>query len=149
LGDPTFRKEETMSASAEWDKALSDAKRVLGNTAKINDKRMQAVIKSALDAQKVWDSFDTLREGIKKKLLELQNAESKVKNGLVQADDEISDDDYGLDDKKPDEKKKIDQAQAIFSKFFKETQKTMDGNIKNLDELDKHLMNISKYKRAG
>ena len=138
-----------MSASAEWDKALSDAKRVLGNTAKINDKRMQAVIKSALDAQKVWDSFDTLREGIKKKLLELQNAESKVKNGLVQADDEISDDDYGLDDKKPDEKKKIDQAQAIFSKFFKETQKTMDGNIKNLDELDKHLMNISKYKRAG
>jgi hypothetical protein len=38
--------------------------------------------------------------------------------------------------RKPDDKKKIDQAQAIFDKFFMQAQETMEGNIKNLDELD-------------
>jgi hypothetical protein len=144
----TFQKEETMASDAAWDKALADAKKVLGNSAKVSDKRMQVTISSAVDANKLWDAFNAMREAMKKKLLDLQNAESKVKNSLVQADDEISDDDYGLDPKKPDDKKKIDQAQAIFSKFFKEKQKNMDDNIKNLDELDKHLMDIQKYKRA-
>jgi hypothetical protein len=138
-----------MASDPDWDKALADAKKVLGSSAKVSDKRMQGVIKDAQDANKVWDAFDAMREAMKKKLLDLQNAESKVKNGLVQADDELTDGDYGLDPKKPDDKKKIDQAQAIFTKFFKEKEKNMDDNVKNLDELDKHLMNIKKYRRAG
>jgi hypothetical protein len=100
--------------------ALADAKKVLGNSAKVSDKSMQVVIGAAVDFSKLWDAFNAMREAMKKKLLDLQNAESKVKNSLVQADDELTEDNYGLDPKKPDDKKKIDQAQAIFTKFFKE-----------------------------
>jgi len=136
-----------MSKSVLWDKAVGDAKKILGNTAKIPDKKMDGAFKAADEANKAWDGLGTLRDGMKKKILEVQNFDSKVGNALKQAEDEFDDADFGLDDSKPDDKKKIDQAHAIFDKFFNEAQKNMDENNKNLDELDKHLIDIKKYRR--
>ena len=138
-----------MSSSAAWNKTVADAKKVLGNTAKVPEQKVQLAIKFALESNKVWDAFNVLREAMKKKILEQQNADSKVMNTLHQAWDEISESDFGLDDSKPEDKKKIAQAVAVFDKFFTETKKTWDQNDKNIDELDKHLMNIAKYKRAS
>ncbi|HEX3745359.1 MAG TPA: hypothetical protein VHW09_15555 [Bryobacteraceae bacterium] len=112
-----------MSSSAIWDKAIGDAKKVLGNSAKINDKRMQAVTKDAIEASKLWDALGVMRDAMKKKVFEIENADSKVKNGLSQAYDEITGDDFGLDDSKPEDKKKIVQATAIFDKFFDDAQR--------------------------
>jgi hypothetical protein len=136
-----------MSKSATWDKAVADAKKVLGPSAKIPDKKIDPVFKAAEDANKGWDGLGTLRDGMKKKILELQNLESKVRNGLQHVGDEFDDESFGLDDSKPDDKKKISQAQAIFSKFFTDAEKIFDDNNKNLEELDKHLIDIKKYRR--
>jgi hypothetical protein len=65
---------------------------------------------------------------------------------MSQFADEITDDDYGLDPKKPDDKKKIDQAQKLFTDYFKDSQKDVDDMMKTIDELDKHLIQLSKYK---
>jgi hypothetical protein len=136
-----------MSKSALWDKAVADAKKILGPSAKIPDKKMDGAFKAADEASKAWDGLGTLREGMKKKILEVQTADSKVENTLKQAEDEFDNEDFGLDDSKPDDKKKIDSAHKIFDKFFDDAQKNFDENNKNLDELDKHLINIAKYKR--
>jgi len=135
-----------MAHSASWDKAVADAKKILGNSAKIPTAGIQTVLKRAEELNKVWDRFDDTREVLKKQLLEAQDTRSKIKNALVQGQDQISAEDFGLDEKDPDDKKKIDQAQAIFQKYFATAEKFQDDVIKNLDELDKHLMNLSKYK---
>jgi len=136
-------------AVSDWDKAVADAKKILGNSAKIPTARLQAADKKTEDALKSWQKFQATREILKKQLLEMQDEFSKVKNALVQAEDEIDDEDFGLDEKKPDDKKKIDQALAIFKKYFAGTEKTMDDNNKKLDGLDKHLVNLAKYKSSS
>ncbi len=78
------------------------------------------------------------------KILELQNATSSQKNGIKQHADRISKNNFGLDPKNPDEKKKIDQAQKVLANLQVQIQ-NCDTNIKNLSELDKHSMAISKY----
>jgi len=135
-----------MAGSPLWDKAVAEAKTILGSSAKIPTAWLQTTLKRGDEAEKAWDRFDTTRETLKKQLVEAQDAASKVKNALVQAQDEISDEDFGLNEKDPDDKKKIDQAQAIFQNFFANAKKVQDTDIKNLDELDKHLINLSKYK---
>jgi predicted nucleotide-binding protein len=136
-----------MSKSATWDKAMADAKKVLGNSAKIPDKKMDGAFKAADEASKAWDGLGTLRDGMKKKILEVQNVGSKVENALKQAQDEFDDSGFGLDDSQPDDKKKIALAQAIFDKFFDQARQNQKDNNTNLDELDKHLIDIKKYRR--
>jgi hypothetical protein len=122
------------------------AKKALGSSAVIPMGKMSAALKNVADGNKLVPGFTAAREALEKKILELQNAGSKIKNSLAQADDQISDDDYSLDPKKPDDKKKIDQAQAIFSKFFKSAEDEIDDIIKVTDELDKHVIQLKKYK---
>jgi hypothetical protein len=138
-----------MSVSASWDKTLADAKKILGASAKVNINKMQGALKDGLEINKAWTSFDSMLEGVKKKLLEVQNVSAKSKNSLRQAADELCDDDYGLDTKKPDDKKKVDQAQAVFNKFFQAAQKNLDDQIKTLDQLDKELISLAKHKRLS
>jgi hypothetical protein len=136
-----------MSKSAIWDKAVADAKKILGPSAKVPDKKMDPVINAAEEAMKAWDGLGTLRDSMKKKILDVQNVGSKVSNGLQHVADEFDDEDFGLDDSKPDDKKKIAQAQAIFGKFFKDAEKKFADNNKELEELDKHLIDLAKYRR--
>jgi len=77
-----------MSKSAAWDKAVADAKKVLGNSARIPDKKIDGVFKADEEAMKAWDGLGTLREGMKKKILEVENLDSKVRNTLKQVADE-------------------------------------------------------------
>ena len=131
---------------SEWDKTVAAAKKILGNDAKIDVGKMAGVKKNFADYNKAAEGFMTLRDSLEKKLLELENGASKIKNSMSQFADEITDDDYGLDPKKPDDKKKIDQAQKLFTDYFKDSQKDVDDMMKTIDELDKHLIQLSKYK---
>lgn len=58
------------------------------------------------------------RDSFGKKIPDLQTAWAKLDAALGYADDEISDSSYGLDSSKPEDKKKIEQVNALFSKFF-------------------------------
>jgi predicted nucleotide-binding protein len=135
-----------MGIQADWTKALADAKKVLGNTAVVPTQKMAAVVKSSEDAAKLIPALQAARELMEKKILEIQNAGAKVKNALEQADDEISDSDYKLDSKKPDDKKKVDQAQAIFTKYFAGAQKDIDDFLKIFSDLDRHIIQLKNYK---
>ncbi|HEX3747106.1 MAG TPA: hypothetical protein VHW09_24385 [Bryobacteraceae bacterium] len=130
----------------DWNKTVAGAKKILGASAKISTGKMAAVFKNADEGNKHSAQFNESRSAIEKKIAEMQTSAAKVKISLSQADDEISDDDYNLDPKKPDEKKKIDQAQALFTKFFQEEKSIMDDYNKTLDDLDKHIIQLTKYK---
>jgi hypothetical protein len=131
----------------DWKKALGEAKNALGKDGDVPIKRMAAVFKAESDYVSLFNGFNATREALEKKLLEMQNALSKVKNTMVQAEDEITASSYGLDEKKPDEKKKVDKAQAALEKYFDDAKGDVDIRIKNADELDKHLIQIARYKQ--
>ena len=58
------------------------------------------------------------RDAFGKKILDLQTAWAKLDAALSYPDYEISDSSYGLDSSKPEDKKKIEQVNLPFSKFF-------------------------------
>jgi hypothetical protein len=124
---------ETMAGIEEnWNKTLADAKKILGNNAKIPVDKMSVVLKDLADANKASDEFDALLAPIQKKLAEWRAAVAKTKTSMVAADGQISNDHYALDPKKPDDKKKIDQAKALFTKFFKSTEESLDAGLKRV-----------------
>jgi hypothetical protein len=133
-------------AKPSWDKTLSDAKKILGKDANIPIKKMATVLKEIGELNKRFAPFASARDAFEKEILAYEDAFSKVKNALVQADNEISDDDYELDPKKPDDKKKIEQANKIFSSYFKDMEDFIDDEIKIMNEVDKHVENARKYK---
>jgi len=135
-----------MPITDEWNKTLANAKRILGNGATIPVGKMTMVIKNVAEGNKFIPGVEAARDALEKRVLDMQNAGSRIKNSLALADDEISDFDYGLDPKKPDDKKKIDQAQALFTKFFQNSEREIDDFIKSTNELNKHVIQLDKYK---
>lgn len=133
-------------ALPSWNKTLAEAKKILGTDAEIPLKKIATVHKDVADLNKHYGPFAAARENLEKQILEYEDAFSKLKNALVQADNEISNDDYGLDPKKPDDKKKIGAAQAVFQEYFKEMEDYVDDTLKTMNELDKHVEQIQKYK---
>jgi hypothetical protein len=133
-----------MAMPMTYDAAKAAALKVLGNDAKIPPP--SSAIKTSGDQDgKAYDAFDKSRKDLEAKLLALQNVESAWRNALRQYDDALQASNFGLDDKDDDDAKKIDQAQKLFAAWADGALAVLDRNIKNLDELDKHLMNISKY----
>jgi hypothetical protein len=137
-----------MIQPTSWNKTVADAKKILGNNVKIPEASMHKTIQISVESDKVWATLTALREALKKKILEQKNADSRVTNSLRQAYDEVYESDFGLDEKKPEDKKKLDAAQAVFDKFFKQVEGVWKQNADDLDQLDMHLMNLAKYKRA-
>jgi hypothetical protein len=133
-----------MAMPMTYEAAKAAALKVLGKDAKIPPPT--SAIKTSSDQDgKAFDAFDKSRKDLEAKLLALQNSESAWKNALRQYDDALQGNNFGLDDKDDDDAKKIDQAQKLFAAWSNGALAVLDRNIKNLDELDKHLMNISKY----
>jgi hypothetical protein len=131
--------------AGEIEAAKAAAKKVLGDKAKIPAPK--PVLSTAADqANKAFLVFDKAREDLEAKLLALQNTQSSWKNALEQYADALEASDFDLDPKDKDDAKKIEQAQKIFADWAKNALDILDENVKNLDELDKHMMNITKYK---
>ncbi|HUB81276.1 MAG TPA: hypothetical protein VMB03_20890 [Bryobacteraceae bacterium] len=129
-----------------WNQAVADARKILGNNAKIPNGKMSVALRADNDTDKVFADYAKARDEFSKKILAMQDAYSRVKNALGQADDEVDDSDYGMDNKKPDEKKKIDQADALFSKFFADMEGRLDNYLKQLGEVNRHMEHVTKYK---
>jgi len=129
-----------------WDAVSKSALKILGDKGKV-PKYSAAVPKAAAAEGKAFDDFKKIRDDLKSKLLALQNADEAHKNAISQFQDTIDEDDFGLDRKNKDDAKKIAEAQKILSKWLQDQIDVSEQNVRNLKELDKHLMSLSNYKR--
>jgi hypothetical protein len=133
-----------MATASNWNEAKAAAMKILGNKAKIPDPKVN-LAKITADWQKADKEYDAAVDVLQSKILALQNSMSSTKNALKQYVDLISKNSFGLNEKDDDDKKKIEEAQKVLSEYLDSSMENCDTNIKNLDELDKHTMGLSKY----
>ena len=86
------------------------------------------------------------KDTLEKHLEAMQDAVGQYKTGLTHAEDQLTESNFGLDPRKADDKKKIADAQKIFADAFKPEVDQTDSDIKALQEVDKHLVNVRNYK---
>lgn len=129
--------------AADWDKARADAIKLLGKDAEVPD--LTPAVTKADDAfTKANDAFPAARKELESKLLDLQDANSALTNAVKQLKATVEKSDFGLDRKK--DAKKIQQAEKMLTASLDDALKTRTTVDKTLDELDKHLIQLSKYK---
>jgi hypothetical protein len=131
-----------MGLASDWNKSLADAKKILGNSAKIPVDTMSVVQKNMDDANKFCPEITTMREALEKKVLAWQNAVKKIGTSLDAAEDHICGCGYKLDPKKPDDKKKMDQADALFTEFFKSHEKRGVDYENAVADIVKHVIRM-------
>ncbi len=133
----------------EWDAAVKAAQKILGDNGKI-PKISPAIAKAAAADHKSYAEFKKVREELKVKLLATQDTSAIWKDALEQFQDEIDEDNLGLDPKKnKDDAQKIVAARKVLSAPIQGGIDTIDKDIKNLRELDRHLMNLMNYKQGS
>jgi hypothetical protein len=121
------------------------ATKILGKDAKIPPEKGD-FDKNFSDGAKLVDAYNKSREDLEDKILALENSISGFINGLKQSAAVYEKDNFGLDPKKKDDAKKIKQAQQMFSSFFSSELSSMTTKTKDIDELDKHVIQLGKYK---
>ncbi len=146
LSDPAAEREyhiwiwETLM---DWDDAKKQALKILGKDGKItDDKAMNKVMESV---GKAFEAFSKSRDDLESKITELQGQCEKLSSSADQLEAKVEKDSLGLDPKKPDDAKKIKQAQDILTASLGEIGKAQDTNLKTLKEAARHLILLSKY----
>jgi hypothetical protein len=131
-------------SSALWDKAKAEALKILGDKGKVPD--VPDTIGKAADSKgKASDEFDKSREACEKKLEAVENANDALKNATKQFLAKIEKSDFGLDSKDKEELKKIQKARQVLTDTLDAAIKRREDEDKELDELDKHLIQLGKY----
>ncbi len=129
----------------DWDKTKAAALKILGKDGDVPDPP-PALIKSVDEVSKAITGFNSAREDLEKTILTMENANDGVKNVLKQFSASLAKSDLGLDPKNKDDAKKIAQARKILLDRMGDGMKRHDTNEKMLDELDKHVIQLAKYK---
>jgi len=132
----------------DWNNVVKAAMKILGDKGKI-PKINPAIAKAGTASEKAYDEFKKGREDLKKKLLASQDADQAVKDAVEQYQDTINEDDLGLNSRDKDDAKQIAAARKILSDRLQESIDIQEENVKNLRELDKHLINIINYKQGS
>ena len=128
----------------DWNAKKAEAMKILGAKGKVPDPKWN-LAKVSADYIKADKEYDAAVDVLQTKILALQNMASTGKNSLKQYSEQISKSNLGLDPKNDDDKEKIEQARKLLDDHIDGLIEVQDINIKNLDELDKHSMAISKY----
>ena len=132
----------------DWNNAVKAAMKILGDKGKI-PKINPAITKAGTADAKTYDEFKKGREELKKKVLASQDSGEALKDAIEQYQDEINEDDLGLDPRDKDDAKKIAAARKILSDRLQDSIDVAETNSKNMRELDKHLINIMNYKQGS
>jgi hypothetical protein len=133
---------------AEWDKLKTDALKVLGDGAEVPD--LPDNIKSSLkELGKFNSEFNKSRDDIEAKLLAKQNANDAFLNSLKQFAAKIEKSDFELDPKNKEDLKKIQKARQLLTDSLEKNMKLWRDDDKMLDELDKHVIQLGKYKQTS
>jgi peptidoglycan hydrolase CwlO-like protein len=133
-----------MATPKSWSEAKPAAMKILGDKAKLPEPKANFG-KIFADFKVADKEYDAAVDVLQDKILNLQNTMSAAKNVLQQLEDKVMSSDFGLDPKDKEDKKKIDDAKKLLNDYFTEQIGNADDNIKNLDDLDKHTMGLSKY----
>jgi prefoldin subunit 5 len=127
-----------------WETAKASAMKVLGEKGKIPEPKTLDKAGEGLD--KAFEAFSKSRDDLEEKLVGLQDADSAVSHAFDQFGTLVEKSDLGLDLKNKDDAKKITQAKKILTDYVTTVTKAQEANNKNLKELDKHMILLSKYK---
>jgi len=131
--------------ASDWDRVRAQALKILGNGGKVPD--VPSTVSAASKAfSAAGDGFKSSREACEAQLLKVDNANAAFLNALEQFRARVEKNDLGLDAKK--DAKKIEQAQKVLTDALDDALKGLKANDKILDELDKHLIQLGKYKQA-
>ncbi len=121
------------------------ASKILGKDAKFPTRKFD-IGKLGETQIAAFNAFDKGRDDLSDKLAAFENANQAIMTGLKQLAAAYEKNDFGLDPKKKDDAKKIAQAQKLFKDFFARELKVLDNMDKSIDELEKHIVQMSKYK---
>jgi hypothetical protein len=131
---------------SDWNKAKTQALKVLGEGGKVPDVP-GVVLQASKTFQSMGGAFKTAREACEAQLLKMDNSNSAFMNAIEQFRARVEKNDLGLDPKK--DAKKIEQAQKVLTDALDDSLKDLKDNDKVLDELDRHMIQLSKYKPAA
>jgi GTP1/Obg family GTP-binding protein len=130
---------------AEWDKAKTEALKILGDGAEVPD-LPDSMVKAKDAFDEIDKVFKSAREECEAKLLETDNVNAAYLNAAQQFRARIEKNAFNLDAKK--DAKKIQQAQKLLLGRLDDGIKALQRNDKMLDELDKHMIQLGKYKQS-
>src|SRR5262245_23204049 len=101
----------------ELDAEEEKARKILGDDAKFPPEKvdLQALIGKQNEA---FTKFKAGRDELEKLLEAFEDASDAIRNGIKPLAAAYQVDDFGLDEKKKDDAKKIQQAQKMYSAFF-------------------------------
>jgi len=133
-----------MNTEDAWKASVSEARRILGNRGNIPAYKVTVLLKSRHDMDENVKAFARAKVDLEKKLLDLQNGVSKTQNASKDARSEVTQDNYDLDPKNPDDKKKIEAARKVLDKFFAGLATGLSELTKDLDELERSLDHFGK-----
>ena len=121
-----------------------EAKKILGDKAEFPAEKPD-MSKLQEEYAKKRDAFEEARTKIEDAIQEFEDAITTFQNGLKTNRTIYDKDDYGLDPKDKEDKKKIDKANKIFMEFFTNIEKNVTDRFKEIDELNKHAIQMRKY----
>jgi hypothetical protein len=121
-----------------------EARKILGDNADFPDERPD-MTKLQEGYRTTFEAFDDARTKLEDAIQGFENANRAFENGLKSNQAAYEKADFGLDPKDKEDAKKIKQAQKIFSDFFDRIHKTIDDRYKEIDELNKHAIQLRKY----
>jgi septal ring factor EnvC (AmiA/AmiB activator) len=130
---------------ASWETVQAAALKILGDGAKVPD-APDNIAKAIAEVGKSNTELDKSREDIEAKLLAVQNGNDVVRNSLKQFDAKIEKSDFELDSKNKENLKKIQKARKVLTDYLDKAIKAWGDDDKILDELDKHVIQLGKYK---
>jgi hypothetical protein len=131
-----------------YETARAAALKILGDKAKVPE-RPDNLKKANTNLVKALDEFSKTQDACEAKLLAMENANDGALNALKQFLAKIEKNDFNLDSKDKDDAKKIQQARDLLTAPIDDAIKDRKLNDKALDELDKHLIQLGKYKPSA
>jgi hypothetical protein len=131
---------------AIWDDAKAAALKILGKDAEVPD-LPDTITQAGTNRTKANGEFDKGREDCEAKVLAVQNANDSLRNALKQFEAKIEKSDFKLDSKKKEDLQKIQKARQLLTGKLNAAIKLNEDDDKMLDEVDKHLIQLGKYKQ--
>jgi predicted nucleic acid-binding Zn-ribbon protein len=129
-----------------WSSLKQQALKILGDGAEVPD-LPDSVEKAIGNWDKAYVAFKAARDDCEKALLETDNANSAHMNALQQFRARLEKNNFKLDDKK--DAKKIQQVQKFLTAAIDEGIKSDKTTDKTIDELERHLVQLGKYKQSS
>jgi hypothetical protein len=132
-----------MGTKADWIAAKASAAKILGKEAEFPKPRVDP-LKAIEEVGKPFDTLFKLLDSMESAIVECQTGYGKVSAACKQYADMLEGSDFGLDTKKPEDKKKIDAALKVLIQALEAMEAHGDNGSKVLSNLDKTLASLAK-----